>query len=132
MTKRSGEIGQRRLLGAALGAGTLAAAETKPPRALALIGDRYHNPDYIRVSLDRVFKEVGVPVTYTIAYESLSRELLHDYQLFICLRDGMIWPNGYLGPDAYTHYERDLENIQPEANRSLGSRRSRAPPSRIL
>ncbi|MDE3195892.1 MAG: ThuA domain-containing protein, partial [Acidobacteriota bacterium] len=26
------------------------------------------------------------------------------------LRDGMIWPGGYLGPDAYTHYEAGLEN----------------------
>jgi type 1 glutamine amidotransferase len=92
----------------------LAAGQTatpgKRPRALALIGDRYHNPDYIRVSLDRVFKETGVAVDYTILYDQLSRQLLRDYQLFVCLRDGMIWPNGYLGPDAYTAYARDLEN----------------------
>src|SRR5262249_20476361 len=83
-------------------------------RALALIGDRYHNPDYIRVSLDRVFREVGVPVDYTILYDQLSRDLLKNYDLFVCLRDGMIWPNGYLGPDAYTDYEQGLENDFPE------------------
>jgi hypothetical protein len=79
------------------------------PRALALIGDRYHNADYIRVSLDKVFKELNIPVDYTIAYETISAKLLKDYQLFVILRDGMIWPEGYLGPDAYTAYEADLE-----------------------
>jgi type 1 glutamine amidotransferase len=80
------------------------------PRALALIGDRFHNPDYIRVSLDKIFKDLNIPIDYTIQYDQVSRGLLKKYQLFLCLRDGMIWPNGYLGPDAYTSYERDLEN----------------------
>lgn len=80
------------------------------PRVLALIGDRYHNPDYIRVSLDRVFGDRKLMVDYTISYDKLSKELLSNYQLFVCLRDGMIWPDGYLGPDAYACYENDLEN----------------------
>lgn len=80
------------------------------PRVLALIGDRYHNPDYIRVSLDRVFADRKLSVDYTISYDKLSKDLLSNYQLFVCLRDGMIWPDGYLGPDAYECYERDLEN----------------------
>jgi type 1 glutamine amidotransferase len=80
-----------------LGLGSSPAAEPKSPRALALIGDRYHNPDYIRVSLDKVFHELGIPT------------LLKNYQLLLILRDGMIWPQGYLGPDAYTAYEADLE-----------------------
>ncbi len=79
------------------------------PRALALIGDRYHNPDYIRVSLDKVFKDLGIPIDYTIQYDQISASLLKNYQLFLVLRDGMIWPAGYLGPDAYTAYEADLE-----------------------
>ena len=103
----------------AAGAGLLglAAGQTqrsRRPRALALIGDRYHNPDYIRVSLDRVFKEVGVPIDYTISYDQFSRDQLRNYDLFLCLRDGMIWPNGYLGPDAYTDYEQKLENQAPQ------------------
>ncbi len=109
-------VSRRRLLGAtgAAGAGLLGLApgqtpRSNRPRALALIGDRYHNPDYIRVSLDPVFKEVGVGVDYTIAYDQLSRDLLRSYDLFLCFRDGMIWPNGYLGPDAYA-YEQGLEN----------------------
>ncbi len=80
------------------------------PRALALIGDRYHNPDYIRVSLDKVFHDLNIPIDYTIQYDQISRNLLKDYQLLVVLRDGMIWPGGYLGPDAYTDYEADLEN----------------------
>jgi type 1 glutamine amidotransferase len=79
------------------------------PRALALIGDRYHNADYIRVSLDKVFQELNIPIDYTVAYDQISAEMLKNYQLFLILRDGMIWPNGYLGPDAYTAYEADLE-----------------------
>jgi type 1 glutamine amidotransferase len=101
---------------AVAGLSGVAAAQTtaKRPRALALIGDRYHNPDYIRVSLDRVFREVGVAVDYIIQYDQLSQALLHHYDLFLCFRDGMIWPKGYLGPDAYTHYEQALENDFPE------------------
>ena len=111
-------LSRRRLLGGAAGASLLSGAPSqtasKRPRALALIGDRYHNPDYIRVSLDRVFHEVGIPIDYTILYDQISRDLLKNYDLFVCLRDGMIWPDGYLGPDSYTHYERDLENDFPE------------------
>ena len=65
------------------------------PRTIALVGDRYHNPDYIRVSLNRVFKELNLPIDYTFNYYDLSPSLLEPYQLFICLRDNMIWPNGY-------------------------------------
>lgn len=83
------------------------------PRALALIGDRYHNSDYIRVALDKIFKELNIPIDYTIDYERISADLLKDYRLFVCLRDGMIWPEGYLGPDAYSDYERNLEDLPP-------------------
>jgi type 1 glutamine amidotransferase len=65
------------------------------PRALALIGDRYHNSDYIRVSLDRVFKDLNLPIDYTTNYYDLSPSLLEPYQLFVSLRDNMIWPCGY-------------------------------------
>jgi type 1 glutamine amidotransferase len=85
-------------------------------RVLALIGDRYHNPDYIRVALTKMFDGLGVNVDYTIEPDQLSRNVLKNYQLFLCLRDGMVWPGGYLGPDAYP-YEQGLENKQdfPEA-----------------
>jgi len=89
----------------------LVAGQTRrAARALALIGDRYHNADYIRVALTRTFEGLDIGVDYTIQVEQLSADVLERYQLFVCLRDGMIWPGGYLGPDAYTAYERDLEN----------------------
>src|SRR5258708_12179209 len=104
----------RRMLIGAIAAGTMPAwAATKvKPRALALIGDRYHNPDYIHVSLDRVFHELDLPIDYTMDYASLSAALLKPYQLLLILRDGMIWPGGYSGPDAYTAYETNLENAE--------------------
>jgi type 1 glutamine amidotransferase len=95
-----------------LGLGTSAPVQSQgkgKPRALALIGDRYHNPDYIRVSLDKVFKDLNIPIDYTIQYDQISASLLRDYQLLLILRDGMIWPDGYLGPDAYAAYEANLE-----------------------
>lgn len=79
-------------------------------RVLALIGDRYHNADYIRVALTKMFDGLSVNVDYTIQLDQLSRNVLANYQLFLCLRDGMVWPEGYLGPDAYSAYAHELEN----------------------
>lgn len=89
----------------------LAAAKNGTPRTLALIGDRYHNADYIRVSLDKVFNELSLPIDYTIDYNAISADLLKHYDLLVILRDGMIWPGGYAGPDAYTDYQTKLENV---------------------
>ena len=84
--------------------------ETRP-RVLALIGDRYHNADYIRVALNRLFRELNLPFDYTINYEQISARLLASYRLFVVLRDGMIWPNGYLEPNDY-EYSHMLENTR--------------------
>jgi type 1 glutamine amidotransferase len=105
LVQNAGLLAGAGLLGLEAGA----AVEPKSPRALALIGDRYHNPDYIRVSLDKVFQDLGIPVDYTIQYDQISATLLKNYRLLLILRDGMIWPLGYLGPDAYAAYEADLE-----------------------
>ncbi len=97
----------------ALGSGMFRLAfgqQTKSRRVLALIGDRYHNSDYIRVALTKIYQGLNVTVDYTTLYDKLSAPLLKDYDVFVSLRDGMIWPEGYLGPDAYTHYEAGLEN----------------------
>jgi type 1 glutamine amidotransferase len=109
---RKFEISRRAVVnGIAATAAIPAWAQTKVrPRALALIGDRYHNPDYIRVSLDKVFQELNIAIDYTMDYTSLSAALLKPYQLLLILRDGMIWPGGYSGPDAYVAYETSLEN----------------------
>ncbi len=125
----SGKLSRRTLvhnLGLAAGAGLLGLGSDKSlhsqsaqfnraggkPRALALIGDRFHNPDYIRVSLDKTFKDLNIPIDYTIQYDQISRDLLKNYQLFLILRDGMIWPGGYLGPDAWSFYAKNLENAK--------------------
>jgi type 1 glutamine amidotransferase len=65
------------------------------PRTLVLMCDRYHNQDYIRVSLNRLFKELDLPVDYTTNYYDLSKSPLAPYQLFIAFRDNAIWPGGY-------------------------------------
>ena len=101
-----------RMAAGAAGAGALrlpSAAQAPGRRVLALIGDRYHNADYIQVALDRVLDGLNVTVDYTIDHRRLSRAGLASYQLFLCLRDGMVWPGGYLGPDAYA-YEQGFEN----------------------
>ena len=108
-------VSRRRVLKASLAAtGTLLASQdsgrVQGKRVFALIGDRYHNPDYIRVALERVFEPLGLKADYSIQYDALSGSLLKNYQLLLILRDGMIWPDGYLGPDAYTAYEQSLEN----------------------
>lgn len=70
----------------------------KRPRALALIGDRYHSPIYIRDGLAPAFLRENVPVTFIENTEALTAEALKDYQLLVILRDGMNWPNGYDQP----------------------------------
>jgi type 1 glutamine amidotransferase len=59
------------------------------PRAIALIGDRAHNADYIRVSLNRLFTELTIPIDYTTNFYDLSANLLKPYQLFVCFRDSL-------------------------------------------
>jgi type 1 glutamine amidotransferase len=87
----------------------MAARKSNGPRALALVGDRYHNPDYIRVSLDKVFKELNILIDYTVEYDKISADLLKNYQLLLIFRDGQIFPDGYLGPDAWSVYSANLE-----------------------
>ena len=65
------------------------------PRALALIGDRYHSPAYIRDSLIPVFARENVPITFIENHEALTAEALKNYDLLVFLKDGMVWPNGY-------------------------------------
>jgi hypothetical protein len=114
-------LSRRRLL---KGVGTLASAgvlldagegnraipsDDQRPRVLALFGDRYHNADYIRVALIKLFQDLNLPFDYTINYEQVSADVLRSYRLFVVLRDGMIWPHGYLEPNDY-EYSRALES----------------------
>ena len=71
---------------------------TDRPRALALIGDRYHSPVYIRDNLIKAFVRENIPVTFIENVSALNRESLQQHQLLIILRDGMNWPDGYDKP----------------------------------
>jgi type 1 glutamine amidotransferase len=70
-------------------------SSARRPRALALIGDRYHSPIYIRDGLAPAFVRENIPITFIENVEALTADALKDYQLLIILRDGMNWPNGY-------------------------------------
>ena len=117
ISRRSLLRGTAAVAGVGLWNGIAPAQKDSGRRVLALIGDRYHNSDYIEVALNKMFAGQGVTVDYTIDVSKLSRSLLSGYQLFLCLRDGMVWPGGYLGPDAYAAYEPNLEDKEnfPEA-----------------
>jgi hypothetical protein len=65
------------------------------PHALALIGDRYHSPVYIRDNLAPALLRENIPVTFIENVEALKAESLGHVRLLIILRDGMNWPNGY-------------------------------------
>ncbi|MBI3472156.1 MAG: ThuA domain-containing protein [Candidatus Solibacter usitatus] len=68
------------------------------PHALALIGDRYHSPVYIRDGLAPALARENIPVTFIEEVSELNAENLKNFQLLIILRDGMNWPNGYNQP----------------------------------
>lgn len=94
------------LVGFSLIFSTLAAAQNpstvyqsaRRPRALALIGDRYHSPVYIRDGLAPAFLQENIPITFLENDQGLTAEVLRDHQLLVILRDGMNWPNGYDQP----------------------------------
>lgn len=68
---------------------------TDRPRALALIGDRYHSPVHVRNGLMGPLALENIPVVYLENHEALTAEALKEFDLLIFLKDGMIWPNGY-------------------------------------
>ncbi len=77
-------------------AGLPAAAAPKKAAGFALIGDRYHNSDYIRTALTKTLvKDLGLSIDFTDEVKSLNAENLAGRKLLIIFRDGMIWPDGY-------------------------------------
>src|SRR5262249_53572407 len=99
-SRRSGmrKITRRSALGSIL-LSTSAARAKEHATAFALIGDRYHNSDYIRTGLGKTLgKEAGLAIDFRDDVSLLNADELNGYKLLIILRDGMLWPNGY--PDA--------------------------------
>lgn len=66
---------------------------SRRPRALALIGDRYHDPAYIRPALESAMKKAGVAIAFLYDVRQLKPQIVFQYDLLIILRDGMLWPN---------------------------------------
>jgi len=103
--------------GSALGAVCLtrnADARRTQATAFALVGDRYHNSDYIRTALGKTLvKEAGLSIDFTDEVTLLSAETLKGYKMLIVFRDGMLWPNGYGSGGFYAGYvsERDREIV---------------------
>jgi len=80
----------------ALGLLASAASARHKSTAFALIGDRYHNSDYIRTGLrENIAKGASVSIDFCDEVEMLDAETLQGYKLLIIQRDGMTWPDGY-------------------------------------
>src|ERR1700679_4066872 len=75
-------------------------AAAKKATAFALIGDRYHNSDYIRTALRKTLvKDAGISIDFRDEVELLNAEEVKGYKLLIILLYGMVWPVGYVtGP----------------------------------
>ena len=64
--------------------------------AFGLVGDRYHNSDYIRTALDETLvRGAGLSIDFFDDVKFLDAEGLRGYKLLVILRDGMNWPDGY-------------------------------------
>jgi type 1 glutamine amidotransferase len=71
--------------------------------AFALVGDRYHNIDYIRTALGKTLvQDAGLSIDFTDERSMLTASNLKRYKLLIMLRDGMVWPGGYEGAPGRT------------------------------
>ncbi len=83
------------VLSAPFAFGAIASAREKGT-AFALIGDRYHNSDYIRSGLGKTLgKDLGLAIDFRDDVKLLDAESLQGYKLLIVFRDGMTWPDGY-------------------------------------
>jgi hypothetical protein len=69
---------------------------TIPAKAFALIGDRYHNADYIRTALGRTLvRGLGMDIDFSDEVTHLHADTLASVDMLILFRDGMLWPDGY-------------------------------------
>ncbi|BCB78155.1 hypothetical protein GCM10022251_32340 [Phytohabitans flavus] len=99
-------VGSAVVPGAAHAHAAVPGRKTPGATVLALIGDRYHNLDYIRTHLIKFFGDTNVKFDYTANWEWFGSKkdtaaMLDGYKVFLVFRDGIIIPGGYVGPDAY-------------------------------
>lgn len=74
--------------------------------AFALIGDRYHNSDYIRTGLSKTLSQgLDLDIHFSDNVQQLNAETLAQHALLIVFRDGMIWPQGYGSNAPYPGYD---------------------------
>lgn len=94
----------------AFGAAPALSRFSSEPRAtdvFALIGDRWHNFDYIRTALTRTLvKEAAASVSFTPDWTLLSRETLAKHKLLLMLCDGLAFPGGYTSPYPFMDPEK--------------------------
>ena len=62
------------------------------PRALVLVGDHYHPPDYIHPPLGSALKAAGMEAVFVYDVTKLTAANLKGVRLLAVLRDGMNWP----------------------------------------
>jgi len=104
-----GSIGAASALGVTFSPARSRAASLQTD-AFALVGDRFHNFDYIRTALTRTLvKDAGITVTFTPDYTLLSQETLEAHRLLIMLCDGLTFPGGYTTP--YVFYDPEKMKI---------------------
>lgn len=102
--RKIGLMGTAAALGSTRISGS-ARTETGKATAFALVGDRYHNSDYIRTALGKTLvREAGLSIDFTDEVTLLSAETLKDYKMLIVFRDGMLWPDGYGSKGSYPGY----------------------------
>jgi type 1 glutamine amidotransferase len=107
--RRIGSIGATSALGAAFSSSRASAAVGEAD-AFALVGDRWHNFDYIRTALTRTLvRESGAAITFTPDNTLLTRETLAAHKLLIMLCDGLAFPGGYTTP--YPFYDPEKVKI---------------------
>lgn len=64
------------------------------PRALVLIGDRFHEPEHLEEGLRPAFVAAGIQPHFTVDVKHLTAGNLAQVDLLVILRDGMLWPDG--------------------------------------
>ena len=107
--RRVGSIGAASVLGA-MGVRARASSAAGKADIFALVGDRWHNFDYIRTALTRTLvRESGASITFTPDNTLLTGEMLAAHKLLIMLCDGLAFPGGYTTP--YPFYDPEKMKI---------------------